>query len=150
MTEIINKFRNEYLFLSNFYPHKMIILSCHNPNLIPYKSIEHYYQANKATNLTDHMKIVNLSSAGAAKRFGIKIKCREDWDKVKIDVMKKGLIAKFSDENLKKKLLNTGSKILIEGNTWGDTYWGVDINTGYGYNMLGKLLMEIRNEVNNG
>ena len=42
------------------------------------------------------------------------------------------------------RLINTGDAILIEGNTWGDTYWGVC--DGVGENRLGKLLMEVREE----
>jgi len=149
MSEIINSFRNEYLFLSNFYRCDIIIFSSYNPLAVPYKTVEHYYQASKATNITDHMKITNLSSAGAAKNFGRKIKLRDDWEDIKIDIMKKALKEKFSNPIFNKKLRETGTKILIEGNHWGDTYWGVDIKTGIGQNMLGKLLMEIRDEVNN-
>lgn len=44
-------------------------------------------------------------------------------------------------------LLNTGEAELIEGNTWGDKFWGAvwDKELGWvGQNWLGKLLMEER------
>ena len=46
-----------------------------------------------------------------------------------------------------KVLLDTGEEILEEGNTWHDTYWGVDLKTGEGKNMLGSILMRVRNEL---
>ncbi len=53
-----------------------------------------------------------------------------------------------------KKLLNTEELLLIEGNTWKDTFWGMDMNSGEGENYLGKILMnvreEFRKEVDNG
>jgi len=52
--------------------------------------------------------------------------------------------------DLKKKLLETGTAKLIEGNTWHDTFWGVNINTGKGENHLGKILMQVRSELKNG
>ena len=39
------------------------------------------------------------------------------------------------------------SVMLEEGNTWHDTFWGVDAKTGEGQNHLGKILMKIREEL---
>ena len=39
-------------------------------------------------------------------------------------------------------LLATGKATLVEGNSWGDTFWGVC--RGKGKNMLGKILMRVR------
>jgi predicted NAD-dependent protein-ADP-ribosyltransferase YbiA (DUF1768 family) len=50
-------------------------------------------------------------------------------------------------KNLGDMLLSTGDELLIEGNTWGDTYWGVDLKTGIGENKLGKILMKVREEI---
>ena len=56
------------------------------------------------------------------------------------------LVSKFKlDKVLRFKLLDTYPAELIEGNTWGDTYWGVC--NGAGKNMLGKLLMKLRDEM---
>ena len=53
---------------------------------------------------------------------------------------------KFSrNPELRVKLLNTGDIELIEGNYWGDTFWGVC--NGKGENHLGKILMRVRKEL---
>ena len=54
--------------------------------------------------------------------------------------------AKFDQHpDLAQKLLETGDEELVEGNTWGDRYWGVC--GGKGKNMLGKILMRVREEL---
>lgn len=45
---------------------------------------------------------------------------------------------------LMQKLMSTGKTQLVEGNNWNDTFWGV--YKGEGENMLGKILMEIRDK----
>ena len=59
--------------------------------------------------------------------------------------MKDLLEQKFAKPELKKLLLATDDMLLVEGNTWGDTYWGVC--NGIGFNMLGKLLVELRSQL---
>ena len=54
---------------------------------------------------------------------------------------------KFENPELRAKLLATGNTELIEGNTWGDTFWGAELRTGRGQNMLGKLIMKVRAEL---
>lgn len=67
-----------------------------------------------------------------------------NWMDVRGTVMKEVLESKFSDEDLKEKLIKTKSKSLINANHWGDDFWGVK-ETGTGSNKLGLLLEEIRN-----
>lgn len=53
------------------------------------------------------------------------------------------IIDKFNRHpDLKTRLIETNGEELIEGNTWGDKYWG-QVN-GEGKNRLGKILMQIR------
>jgi predicted NAD-dependent protein-ADP-ribosyltransferase YbiA (DUF1768 family) len=59
--------------------------------------------------------------------------------------MRECLESKFADPELRMKLLATGSRNLIEGNRWGDTFWGV--SRGKGQNLLGVLLKELRGEL---
>ncbi len=60
-------------------------------------------------------------------------------------------MAKFTQNpDLLSKLLATGDAELIEGNTWGDRVWGVDLYRGAGENHLGKILMRIRDELRDG
>lgn len=78
-----------------------------------------------------------------AKKTGKKIELISDWEKVKLSVMFEVVFAKFSqNEELKQKLLATGNEELVEGNNWGDTFWGM-IN-GVGENHLGKILVKVR------
>jgi ribA/ribD-fused uncharacterized protein len=68
---------------------------------------------------------------------------RSDWNEVKVDRMRRVLVAKFEQNpELKRKLLATGSAHLVEASK-SDGFWGVG-KSGKGQNMLGKLLMEVR------
>ena len=82
---------------------------------------------------------------GKAKKAGREIICRSDWKEIKDSVMELALRIKFQNKVLCEKLLNTGNSELVEGNWWGDTYWGVC--EGKGENRLGKILMKIRDEL---
>lgn len=75
------------------------------------------------------------------------IKIRDDWDSVKITVMFEVLRIKFSNPAMRNLLLDTGDQELVEGNNWGDEFWGVNNLTGVGRNFLGRILMIIRDEV---
>lgn len=139
MTKSIKSFSGEYRFLSNFYPTE--IESAH----IIFPTTEHAYQASKMLMGIDRMAIAQLSTPGKAKRMGKQLKMRPDWEDAKLDLMKDILIVKFTIPELRSKLLSTGDAHLEEGNTWGDQFWGtVD---GVGENHLGKILMEIRDEI---
>ena len=85
------------------------------------------------------------SSPGIAKHMGRAVRLRSDWEEVKDDVMLELLRMKFGNSKLGAKLLDTGDQELIEGNDWHDTYWSV--YRGKGKNMLGKLLMQVRTEL---
>lgn len=135
--EIINNFEHEFAFLSNFYDSPIV----HEG--IRYPTVEHYYQAMKTEDLQVRKRISRLPHPAMAKKFGRTVELRKDWENVKLDVMRDGLLLKFSThENLRKLLLETGVAKLVEGNTWGDIYWGVC--RGRGQNHLGRLLMQVR------
>lgn len=136
--EEIDWFREEYEFLSNFYPTKVIF------DGITYYNSEAAYQAQKCKNPEDRKNFAKLSS-DEAKRLGQKAEMRSDWDEVKFKIMEQVVYAKFTQNHLlAQNLLDTGDKVLKEGNYWKDTYWGVDIRTGEGENNLGKILMALR------
>lgn len=135
----ITSFRGKYGFLSNMYP---CIL---NINGEMYPSAEHAFQAMKSLDADVRKTVAVCSSAKAAKKYGRQINLRCDWEKVKIDVMYDVLKAKFEDPELAQLLRDTGDEELIEGNTWGDKFWGVC--RGVGQNNLGKLLMKVRKEI---
>ena len=137
LPETISCFDGEYGFLSNFYPIKIT----HNGR--EYLSSEAAYQSAKCPGYED--RFVNAHPA-RAKRMGHskKIKSRDDWAEVRLGVMEEILRIKFSDAELAEKLRATYPAVLVEGNDWGDRFWGVD---GTGENNLGKLLMKIRDEI---
>lgn len=135
----IDKFDGDYRFLSNFYPAEITI------DGIYYPTVEHAYQAAKSANPEVKKAIACLSDAGAAKHNGRKIVMREGFEEEKLEIMKSLLVLKFLHPHLRTKLLETGDLPLEEGNWWGDTFWGVC--RGVGENHLGKLLMELRQQL---
>lgn len=126
------------IFLSNFYPCEVGFAG------IVYPSVEHAYQAAKTVDPEERQMILALPTAGAAKRAGRKLTLREDWNDMRYHVMWELLLIKFKDPVLRNKLLLTAPEELVEGNTWGDTYWGVCNDEGE--NTLGKILIHIRNQ----
>lgn len=134
----ITRFDGEYRFLSNFYPSPIVILG------FDYPTVEHAYQSWKAKNLADWKYVATSETPAVAKRRGREIDCREDWDRIKIEVMEYCLQKKFEDPVMLEMLVSTFPMDLVEGNWWGDTFWGVC--NGKGENHLGKLLMKIRLE----
>lgn len=138
---MIDRFDGEYAFLSNYSASPFRI------DYVLFPTMEHYFQANKADNRNDYLHIAYAPTPGEAKRLGRKIRLRSDWEEIKDKVMLTGLRKKFADPELRSLLLATGDEELIEGNYWGDTYWGVC--NGVGQNKLGKLLMQVREEIKN-
>jgi len=143
---IISSFRGKYHFLSNFSSSPIIF---HNWVV---DTVEHAYQASKTINIIDRIWITGLETPGDAKKAGSKkglkgrkIKLREDWQQIYLDVMRGLLREKFKIPELRQKLIDTKNAHIVEGNTWGDTIWGVC--NGTGQNLLGKLLMEVRDEI---
>lgn len=131
-------FDGEYRFLSNFYPAEVEYEG------LTFPSVEHAYQAAKTLDIEVRKQFLNITP-GQAKRLGKQVKSRDDWDSVKVSIMHELVGKKFKIKQLRDELLATGNRYLIEGNTWGDTFWGVC--NGVGKNMLGIILMEIRNEL---
>ena len=137
----IKEFIGEYHFLSNFYVAPI------EYNGKEWQSSEHLYQALKSLDKKEQDLVRQANSPGRAKKLGRKITIRPDWAEVKDDIMKQIVRAKFTqNKDLKEKLIATAPRPLEEGNTWGDTYWGVNLYTGIGLNVLGKILEDLRDE----
>ena len=139
MDKKINSFSGEYAFLSNFYPAKVVYMG------VEFPTVEHAYQAAKSAYPQIRKSFLQCKTPGEAKRAGRKIPMREDWMVIRVSVMRNLLNQKFADPVLRELLMKTAPAELIEGNWWGDTFWGVC--RGEGKNVLGKLLMEIRDDV---
>ena len=113
-----------------------------------YATTEHAYQAAKAGNEAQHDLIRRSLTPGQAKRNGQRVPLRSDWEEIKDQIMYEVCLAKFSQhDTLNEALQATGDRELLEGNSWGDFYWGVCNKTGEGRNQLGKTLMRIREEL---
>lgn len=134
--EPIAEFQGEYRFLSNFW-----ITPVEYEGIV-YPSSEHAFQAAKSLNTEERLKIAQLKGPKEAKAAGYKVTLRPDWETTKDAIMFQLLEIKFRDPVLRQKLLDTGDRRLIEGNHWGDFYWGVC--GGRGQNKLGALLMLLR------
>ena len=142
---MIVEFDGEYAFLSNFYPSTIY----HDG--ITYPTNEHFFQAMKTLDIDERKAIAAADTPGKAKRMGRNVKLRPDWEKIKVDVMRLGLILKFTDAELAEKLIATGDEELVEGNWWHDNTWGnchcTECSRKGGRNLLGMLLMEVRKEL---
>lgn len=140
-TRIIEEFRGEYRWLSNFWIH----------DTARRLSVEHHYQAAKTTNYQDWLLIMSAETPSLAKKYGKpverggRISVREDWNDVRLTLMEQFTREKYgTNRKLRQKLLDTSGSLIIEGNTHGDTFWGVC--NGVGENNLGKIIMRIRDE----
>lgn len=134
----ILEFKGGYRWLSNFYP----ALVTFDGQQFP--SVENAYQAAKTVK-SSRDKFLTCSP-GESKRLGRKVSLGPKYDQVKVEIMKQLLEQKFAPgTELAKKLLATGDGMLVEGNYWHDTFWGVC--NGIGENTLGKLLMNQRKQL---
>lgn len=142
---MIDRFEGEYFFLSNFYQSPFTFKEGEDEFIA--KTVEHYFQYAKTPSMEEGIEILNAKTPGKAKQLGRNCHLRKDWEMIKDDVMLFALREKFSNPELRNKLLATGDEKLVEGNWWRDTYWGVC--EGIGQNKLGKLLMQVREEIKN-
>lgn len=138
----IDDFRGDYRWLSNF--HRVDV----ELDGVRYPSTEHAYQAAKTLDSLQRESIRVLPTCGMAKRAGQRLVLRADWEPIKRDVMLELLRQKYRLPELRTLLLQTGDAVLVEGNTWGDTYWGMC--NGVGENWLGRLTMQVRDEIAQG
>ncbi len=133
---------DEYGEFSNFAPYPIYL------NKKKWPTSEHFFQAQKFLDPKDREEIRKTNSSNVAARLGRdrKKKLRKDWESVKVSIMRQALEAKFTQhDDLRNLLLSTGTAKLVE-HTPNDDYWG-DGGNGLGKNMLGRLLMEVRDKL---
>lgn len=136
----IDRFTGDFRFLSNFAEAPITW------DGETWRTTEHAFQAAKAESFLDRAAIRAAGSPGAAKKLGKTVKLRPDWEQVKVGIMLDLLRLKFAPgTEMATKLLATGARPLVEGNDWGDRFWGVC--EGRGENKLGQLLMQVRHEL---
>lgn len=143
--QFYREFEVPYGCFSNFFESPVAIGN------ITWPTTEHYFQAMKFEHVPKlFTDIQKASSPALAKKLGgtRTFPMRTDWESIKNDVMYNAVLAKFTQhKNLQQILLQTGNKKLIE-HTGRDKYWG-DGGDGSGLNMLGKTLMQVREQIRN-
>lgn len=146
--KVVEEFKGEYSFLSNFYWAPVWL------DETEYPSTEHAFQAAKTLDFRERMKILAADTPGKAKKMGRSVTLREDWEEVKTSVMEDLVRQKFtSNLALQEALIATGDAELAEGNQWNDKTWGMvkdESGKWVGENRLGKILMKIRSELKGG
>lgn len=147
---MIKEFQGEYRWLSNFAPIMIRLDDLPGDTALYFKSTEAAYQASKsivvdAEGVPFERLPLQYMPPGWCKRAGRDLTLRADWDAVKLDVMYNVNKQKYANDKYFLKLINTGEQELIEGNKWGDCYWGKC--GGFGQNHLGKIIMRIRDEL---
>ena len=131
---MIESFKGEYSFLSNFYPAPLFVFGR------LFLNSEAAFQSQKCPQRVSEFTTL---TAGEAKRLGRQVPLQEEWESVKDYIMFQCVQSKFvQNPELALKLVETGESHLVEGNTWGDRYWGVC--NGVGNNKLGLTLMTVR------
>ena len=142
--KVIGFFNKENRFLSNFYPSIVYYDNFRCPD------VETAYQIAKTVDHAERLAILHTKSPAEAKRLGQKVTLRSDWIRMKLPVMQGLNIQKYMIPELAEKLLNTFGSELEEGNYWHDNFFGIchcDKCGSIGQNKLGKLLMDIRENI---
>ena len=116
-----------------------------------WRTTEHYFQAQKFFDESYREKIRIAHSPKDAANLGRSrdYPLRPDWEDVKDAVMRFAVETKFrTHEEIRALLLSTGDQDIVE-NAPGDYYWGCGAD-GTGKNILGKILMEVREKLRDG
>ena len=136
---------NGYQFCSNFTEG----YEFHDEDGLWWKTSEHYYQAQKSLDNQEQFTIQDAPTAARAKMLGERVRSkRVNWDKIKLDVMRKATSLKFAKgTKAANKLIDTGFDYLVHYAPWGDPFWGVmDSHSGsggyIGQNWQGRILNE--------
>lgn len=112
-----------------------------------WKTVEHFYQAQKFSDTDVRERICSAASPKDARSLGQSraFAVRADWDIVREEIMLKALRAKFRVPAARYLLLSTASRWLVESSPF-DYFWGSG-QDGSGQNRLGQLLMQVRAEL---
>lgn len=158
---MIDRFRGDNFFLSNMYVVENPLIT---PDGLAVPTSEHYYMSTRFQNKLSRIAVASaMAEVGDSRPYadGLAAKqmAHELIDKgqlhfgtpeERIELMHIAVLTKFAmNPQLAEKLAATGDEMLVEGNTWGDRFWGVDpVGSDNGQNMLGKVLMSVRQQIN--
>jgi ribA/ribD-fused uncharacterized protein len=143
----ITLFTGKNRFLSNFAAFPVVFEG------VEYPTAEHAYVAAKTLDPQIRAWVRQIDTPGNAKYRGKSIALRPDWEDVRNDIMLVILRSKFTrNQQARDQLIATGDAELVEGNAWHDNYWGrcrckECRRHGDAQNVLGRLLMQVREEL---
>ncbi|GAB4202929.1 MAG: NADAR family protein [Coleofasciculaceae cyanobacterium] len=145
MTIYFYKLSDPYGCFSNFSPHPIEV------DGLDWQTVEHYYQAQKFV-ATENERLIQvirdaqtpMEAAQIGRDRTLKLRC--DWEEVKQQVMWQGVLTKFlTHTDIQAILLDTGDRLIVEDSPT-DYYWGCGQDK-TGQNQLGKILMNVRQEI---
>lgn len=151
-TGVVAEFRGEYYFLSNYYtaPFQWRGYEFQSGEQA-FAYAKTFFAVNETIGDSYRRKIYGSETPGVAKKHGRAVTINvAEWDAMRVQYMREIVHAKFATAGggIVGQLLNTGAMLLVEGNDWGDKFWGrcLDKATGkmVGLNTLGTILMEER------
>lgn len=138
--DVVDRFKDEYSFLSNRHACRIVW------NGLQYANAEAAFQSSRCAEESLRKTFCGCSADKAAMK-GRETVPPDGWESERVDIMESVLRAKFEqNKDLMERLLDTGDKLLINGNSKGETFWGVDLYSWRGENTLGKILMAIRDK----
>ena len=139
---MIKEFQGKFRWLSNFSPVRIEF----EGRIFP--SVEHAYMSAKSNSVEWKTQCSDpTNKPGFIKKQSKNVELVPNWNRIRVETMEILLKKKFEQEPWKSWLLSTGHQELQEGNWWGDEFWGVNLKTGNGQNVLGKLIMKIREQI---
>lgn len=139
--EEIIRFKGEYEFLSNLFPSPM------EWEGVTYSCVEAAFQASKTEDIAIRRGFAKCKS-DRIKTKGSGIKPSPQWEENQLYRMKELVRLKFQTyPELTERLNATRGKVLINGNKGNDSFWGTSLYSWDGENWLGKILMEVRDEL---
>lgn len=137
----VESFTGEFFFLSNMYPCRVVF------DGMAYPSVENAFQAMKTDNREERIPFQSYKPK-EARKFGRKLKLKDNWEMKKLGLMEALVRYKFTMYGDLTWALTHIDGVIVEGNTWGDEYWGRC--NGKGENHLGWILMDIRDDILKG
>lgn len=132
----------EYEFLSNF-----ALVDIEYKGAI-FPSVEHAYQSAKCDDPKWKLQCQDREiKPGKIKSMAKLVKSVDGWPQFRLVVMRELIKKKFEQEPFRQKLIDTGHVHIQEGNHWYDSFWGVRTDNGKGQNHLGRIIMDVRDEL---
>ena len=144
-------FKSSNSYLSNFYACRIRVWGRE------FHTVESAYQWKKCMHNNDRDTAENMAATRTglqakrlSKNIREKVHLRESWNTQRRSIMYALVAVKFRDPYLRKRLLSTGERQLMEWVRSKEGFWGALTYDGrMGQNTLGELLMQLRKFIRN-